>query len=300
MDDLIGFMPLILLIALLVWWYRRSKRKQEAIGIKSVGGWLALLTVSLIALRPLFLLGEWSELSYLEWKHDPMVSLAGWETYKLSLGLLNLLVAGLSVYAGVGLWSGRTWGMVKRAIATLWLIGPIYALLQAAALYVISSGQAEAKNLAAMLTQNILVASIWTAYLLKSRQVKELYRRGVIAQVERPTRQLKVQTPPSEKRIVGSRFNMMLDSPFKRLSALISGVGLIMLMIGWLQIVARYWTTSVCIQVMIDHVLFHDTTYMLFTYGFYLSLFGLMGSAFYDQSIGRIVGWVRTGRTSQS
>jgi hypothetical protein len=72
--------------------------------------------------------------------------------------------------------------MVKRAVATLWIIGPVHALLQAAALYAIFSGQAEIKDLATVLMQNILGAGVWSAYLLKSGQVKELYPRVVAFQ----------------------------------------------------------------------------------------------------------------------
>lgn len=184
MESLVGFVPLIVLIAVVVWAYRRSKRKQDASGVKSVSGWLALLTVGLIALRPLFALSGWSQLNYQEWKHDPMVSLDGWETYKLSIALLGLLAAGLSIYAGTGLWRGRSWGMVRRAIAVLWITGPVHALLQAAALYAIFSGRAETKDFATVLLQNILVAGVWTAYLLRSVQVRELYPRVVLPQVE--------------------------------------------------------------------------------------------------------------------
>lgn len=187
MEGLIGLIPLILLIGIVVWVYRSSKRKQEATGVKGVSGWLALLTVGLVAFRPLFALSGWSQLNYQEWKHDPMVALDGWETYKLSVALLALLAASLSIYGGLGLWKGRAWGVVKRAIAVLWLTGPVHALLQAAILYAIFSGRAETKDFATVLMQNILAAGVWTAYLLRSNQVKGLYPRVSLSPAESPS-----------------------------------------------------------------------------------------------------------------
>lgn len=104
-------------------------------------------------------------------------------------------------------------------------------------------------------------------------------------------------TTPTERQTASSHLNTMLDSPFKRVAALIAGLGLAMLLIGWLQIVARFWQFWSCIRVMIDHILLDDTSYMLFTYGFYSSLVGLVGSVFYNRTIGRVVSWVRTGTT---
>jgi hypothetical protein len=305
METLVGFIPLILLIVIVVWVYRRSKRKQDASGVKTVSGWLALLTVGLIAFRPLFALSGWSQLNYQEWKHDPMVSLDGWEAYKLSIALLAVLAAGLSIYAGTGLWKGRSWGMVKRAISVLWLTGPAHAMLQAVALYAIFSGRAETKDFATVLIQNVAIAGIWTAYLLRSNQVRELYPSAALPQtisheevaLDRPTsHQAATSSTTTEKQATGSRLNTVLDTPFKRVTALIAGLGLAMLLIGWLQIVARYWQFWSCLRVMIDHIQFNDTSYVLFTYGFYLSLFGLLGSVFYNRTIGRVASWVRTGK----
>jgi hypothetical protein len=95
-----------------------------------------------------------------------------------------------------------------------------------------------------------------------------------------------------------SRLNTTLDSPFKRIAALVAGIGFVMLLIGWLQIVARYVEFSSCIHVMVDHLLFKDEDYMLFTYGAYLLFIGLMGSVLYKKGIGRVVKWIKTGTTS--
>jgi uncharacterized RDD family membrane protein YckC len=89
-----------------------------------------------------------------------------------------------------------------------------------------------------------------------------------------------------------SWLNAKLDSPFKRFAAMVAAIGLAMLLIGWLQIVARYWQFSSCISVMIDHLLLDDKEYMLFTYGAYLFSIGLMGSVLYTNSIGHVVKWI--------
>lgn len=184
MRHLESFIPLILLITIVVFVYRRSKRKILATGAKSVSGWLALLTVSLVALRPLFIFSGWSQLNYQEWKHDPIANLVGWESYKMSMALLALLAVGLSIYGGIGLWKGRSWGMVKRAIVVLWFTGPAHVLLQEAIIYAIFSGQAENKEFAKNLVETVVVAGGWTAYLLRSSQVSNIYQHATLSQVD--------------------------------------------------------------------------------------------------------------------
>lgn len=146
--------------------------------IKKVRGWLTWLTFLLIVLRPLILLSVLGGLNIQEFNRDPTVSLKGWETYKILIRLLSLSAAVLSIYAGFGLWKGRTWNLVQRAIGALWIVGPVFTLLQLVAIFVVFSGNAEPpQQLLTSLIESIFFAGVWTAYLLRSSQVKGLYLR---------------------------------------------------------------------------------------------------------------------------
>jgi hypothetical protein len=145
---------------------------------KKISGWLTWLTFLLIVVRPLILLSVLGGLNIQEFNRDPTVSLDGWGTYKTLIWLLSISAAVLSIYAGFGLWKGRTRHMVQRAIGALWIAGPVFTLLQLIAIFVVFSGNAEPpQQLLKSLIGNVFFAGVWTAYLLRSTQVKGLYSR---------------------------------------------------------------------------------------------------------------------------
>lgn len=88
--------------------------------------------------------------------------------------LIFLTSAALSIYGGVRLLRERTGAAVRAAIVVIWLAVPLSSLAGMISRAYLEAGVSLPRAIADVLI-HAAVAAIWTAYLLRSRRVKNTY-----------------------------------------------------------------------------------------------------------------------------
>jgi hypothetical protein len=147
--------------------------------LKGVGGWLAWMVFGMCVLGPLVSLEVIGELANLEFLHPRLVSVKGWQEYK-SLIILIQVISAIVLFGGGGaLWKRHQLDSVYIAIASLWLANLGAALARYAALTnMIPQFKLESGALTQSIVKCVLVAGVWTLYLLFSRRVSNTYANG--------------------------------------------------------------------------------------------------------------------------
>ena len=147
-----------------------STRAQPA----GIGGWLALLVVWMVILRPLAGVILLKQLQDGSLARPDIFENSTWLINPSTFWMIFLLVAALSVYAGLRLWRDRSPAAVKIAIITLWIYSPVAAvdLLIAKAFL---EGGLTWQNVATTAVTNLAIAIGWTLYLQRSRRVRNTY-----------------------------------------------------------------------------------------------------------------------------
>ena len=143
-----------------------------------VGGWLLLLVAGLLVLGPLLGAGRISaDFIGAEDQYPALRTLAQWQTHKTVTWWTFFLIVLVSTYAGWGLATGRTWSVVKRAMWSLWIAGPIGALVLGVAIPLATLGDSAAGDVRFVggILASLTAAGIWTAYLAKSKRVRATY-----------------------------------------------------------------------------------------------------------------------------
>ena len=142
-----------------------------------VGGWLLLLTLGLVFLGPLIGAGRINaDFIAAEDQFPNLKTVDSWAALKRATWLTFLPISCLSVYAGYGLLKRREWSVVRRAQVTVWVIGPIASLLIGLLLPIAIVGDVGAgPEFIGSFIASALTASLWTAYLSKSKRVKVTY-----------------------------------------------------------------------------------------------------------------------------
>lgn len=100
-----------------------------------------------------------------------------WEAFKAGMWCAEAVIALLSAFAGWGLLRVRRWSAVRQAIAVLWLTGPVGAFVMGYAIPLATLGESSAGQplfITSMLA-SFVGAAAWTAYLLKSKRVRNTY-----------------------------------------------------------------------------------------------------------------------------
>jgi hypothetical protein len=138
--------------------------------LHGVGGWLALLVISMLVLNPIWSLRPAAEFFVQEQQYLQLVHNAEWSSIKNKTYTIITLSAAFIAYAGFGLWRRRDPVAVSTAIAAMWIGGPGATLL--VMLWVLGSMDQDAIP---GFIASLGVAGIWTAYLMKSRRVKNTY-----------------------------------------------------------------------------------------------------------------------------
>jgi hypothetical protein len=152
-----------------------SQKKQDPIG--GMGGWLLLLVIQMMIIGPFLGTGQiYGDFKEAEHQYPALTMLDEWRSYKQATWCLFLGFAALSIYGGWGLARGNKWIVVKRAKIILWVIGPA-ALVVRELLPIISFGKANAEitQFAGAFIASFIVSAIWTAYLSKSKRVRNTY-----------------------------------------------------------------------------------------------------------------------------
>lgn len=144
--------------------------------LHGVGGWLFFLALSLTVLGPLLTLSlTGSQVVQLEAQYPDAVGSPEWSFMLLYSWGFALTYCAISIFAGYRLFSHLVSQTIPIVIGCLWAAGPLLGLID----LVVSQGDAQA---AAEFVRSIISVSIWTAYLLKSRRVRNTYRSSPVDQ----------------------------------------------------------------------------------------------------------------------
>ena len=147
-------------------------------GPLGVGGWLLLLVVGMMVLGPLLGAGRINaDIMMVEHQYPELATFDKWRTFKSVTWLVFVAVAALSFFGGWGLARGKDWSVVKRAKVILWLTGPVASLVMGVLIPIITFGESNAVDgqFVGAFIASIIAASIWTAYLTKSKRVGNTY-----------------------------------------------------------------------------------------------------------------------------
>lgn len=147
--------------------------------LRGVGGWLALLIFGLCILGPLSNLGRLSgDFLAAEQATPALASASTWINYKQYMWWTYSITALLTFIAGYRLWKIHKPESVRFAIVILWVANFLAAFGYFAAAYAALGEIALQEATAALVKQlvtAVLIAGIWTLYLVKSRRVKNTY-----------------------------------------------------------------------------------------------------------------------------
>jgi hypothetical protein len=139
-----------------------------------IGGWLAFLIVWMVVLRPLAGIILLNQLKAASLENPAILENSNWLVNTSSFWIIFLIVAALSVYAGLRLWHEHSRAAVKMAIIALWIYSPVAAAdLLIARAYL--EGAVTWANVATTAASNLAIATVWTLYLLRSRRVRNTY-----------------------------------------------------------------------------------------------------------------------------
>ncbi len=148
-----------------------------------IGGWLALLIVWMVVLRPVAGVYMLSMMQANSLANPAILANSTWLINTSTFWIIFLIVAALSIYAGLRLWRDRSPAAVRTAIVILWIYSPIAAadLLIARAFL---EGRVPWPNAALTIAINLVIAAVWTAYLMRSRRVRNTYFHQPALQAE--------------------------------------------------------------------------------------------------------------------
>ena len=149
----------------------RMNSRAEPVG---VGGWLALLVVWMVAFRPVAGVYMLSMMQADSLANPTILENSSWLINTSTFWIIFLFVAALSIYGGLRLWRDRSPAAVRTAIVILWIYSPVAAadLLIARAFV---EGRVPWPNAVLTIATNLAIAGIWTAYLMRSRRVRNTY-----------------------------------------------------------------------------------------------------------------------------
>lgn len=152
--------------------------------ISGVGGWLALLVVGMLVLGPLLSIFRTGfNIGLAEWvaeRQNPGIApVPQWQTYEIMTWFVVGIGVVYSVVSGILLCVKKEPASVTNAIAFLWIGGPVAAfvlgfLIPGISLGVVALEENLPRSIGAIIGSGI-AATIWTAYLRKSKRVRNTY-----------------------------------------------------------------------------------------------------------------------------
>jgi hypothetical protein len=145
--------------------------------LTAVRGWLALLVVGLTFIGPLMGAGRLnSSFIEAEGQFPQLATIAPWSTYKAAAWISFVVGAGVSMYAGGVLGFTCRRSAVRIGIVALWVAGPVLSTVLAVVLpgAIFGSADLGADQVGSLIGSGI-IASGWTAYLLRSKRVQARY-----------------------------------------------------------------------------------------------------------------------------
>lgn len=156
----------------------KEKSSSAQPGPSGVGGWLMLLILGLMVFGPLLGAGKiGGGFMGAEQQTPELKTWTQYNTYKSATWVVFLAFAALSFYGGLGLASGTEWSVVRRAKIILWIIGPVSLLVMSVLLPIVFIGTeaVDSARFIGSLIGSAIGVGIWTAYLNKSKRVRNTY-----------------------------------------------------------------------------------------------------------------------------
>lgn len=149
-----------------------------------IGGWLALLVVGMTILGPLLsMAGLNADIMLVENNNPSISSKAQWTSFKHLEWAGVLIFCAISVYGGLRLAMSRTPSAVKTAKVVLWFNYPIAVIVLGMVVPAVALDDFGTFIGSAVpaLVVSLIGLSIWTAYLSKSKRVKNTYFASAIS-----------------------------------------------------------------------------------------------------------------------
>ncbi|MBF8177835.1 DUF2569 family protein [Herminiimonas contaminans] len=148
--------------------------------ICGVGGWLTLLIIIFMVLSPLLGFGSlYGMIKDVESLYSGQLLDSKWASFKQETWIIYAISASVSFAAGYRLLKIHKSESVRFAIIANWLVGPIanvaYVISGALLLNLRVTDQIHASI--GSIAGSCIVASLWTAYLLRSKRVKNTYHQ---------------------------------------------------------------------------------------------------------------------------
>lgn len=156
-------------------WGGWMKTKTEPQGI---GGWLALFILGLIVLSPIAALNSYnSGVGSATERYPQLQNNAQWIAFASGAWWIMAVASVIKVLAGIKLIVDKRKSSVMLAVAALWVSGLGAVIAQyvlITSVYPKESGDIIDEQAGAAIA-TVITAGIWTAYLLKSKRVKNTY-----------------------------------------------------------------------------------------------------------------------------
>lgn len=169
---------LLAAIAAIVFLVRKANRRVDPDAQPGLPVWLAILIVGLVFLGPLVGAGRLaSDFATAEHQYPQLLTTALWITYKQWAWVAFGCSCMLSIAAGVQLLRSRERSAVNFTVLTLWVAGPGLAVFSLMVLPWLVFGRVAYAEAIGGLAGSVVVAAIWTTYLLISKRVKARYSR---------------------------------------------------------------------------------------------------------------------------
>lgn len=144
------------------------------------GGWLRLLAFGLAMSGPVYLCSMHLFFSEIEAADPRVTSAIVWQNFKFVNWVLGGILTALDLYGLVKLYRHRTRRNIRTVIAILWVGGPVTIFLEPSLDKLMLGSNFNAIYLQesdwmGTLIWSIILVTLWTLYLLKSKRVKALY-----------------------------------------------------------------------------------------------------------------------------
>lgn len=145
---------------------------------KGVGGWLAFLIAGMLVLGPCLSIGRLhGDFVTTEKQYTALTENDIWNQYKRTTWTVTIAFLAYMAISGWMLYTKHSPSSVTNAKIALWTCGPLSAVILGVLIpyqYFGDKGVDYAETIGAMIA-SLIVVSIWTAYLSKSKRVKSTY-----------------------------------------------------------------------------------------------------------------------------